>query len=619
MKHLDVAPSEAVTPGELEGRHFRPAWVALWLILGIHAALLLPTLSDYRVSIDAGYHVSLARWYAEHGTAFWDHINFGPQGRPNLQGPALHVSIALLGRVLGGTGDDYVNAHAILAILQWAAAMWTVVYFARRFGGEWAALFAVALAAGNAVSEVNFAIGLPSGWLFILSGWAVLFFLEDRLWPASLAASLAIYVHLAGYGMAPVGILVAAALTGRWRKLLRVGAITAIATAPYTIHILRNLAWYQGQRGHSELRLAPLIYLAAAPGIVWLLRKPKDNVLLLAWFAATLSWALQNYTRFLAQATLPMSVIGGIWVAKMISERKAAKLRYALMGLFLAGTTLPWTLNSSSLIPEFAWLTGIRYPRLIDWSEARAVSGVIQRAGLGHRLIAPYNPSKGVSLAVWAPLQIEKGHWVEVQPRHDPAEELSAGGKVYVLPISPSDTTLVDLQHRGFLTIHGGSAISSVVTLNPASSLARTVPVVAAIISTEAAWLSVNARNNVRASFNLIGSPSALAEWRQALLTQRERAGRLEVAAALYAYALESVSPEVARSARGVVRGFGSMAFFLGDETCIGFVSESRHARMRQNMADVAAAANRLTLDLPSAKLLGKALGKLFGEYFTEA
>src|SRR5262244_1366945 len=79
----------------------RAARVVTCMIIGLNALLLLISVPDYRVSIDSGYHVSLARWYAEHGGAWWDHINFGPRGRPNLQGPALHVAIAILGRLLG--------------------------------------------------------------------------------------------------------------------------------------------------------------------------------------------------------------------------------------------------------------------------------------------------------------------------------------------------------------------------------------------------------------------------------------------------------------------------------------------------------------------------------------
>ena len=92
------------------------ARVILWSLVAVHLGLLLWTVNDHFVSIDSGYHVSLGRYYAEHLTAFWDHINYGPYGRPNLQGPLLHVGIGALGWLFGGSGDDYVLAvgHAAL-------------------------------------------------------------------------------------------------------------------------------------------------------------------------------------------------------------------------------------------------------------------------------------------------------------------------------------------------------------------------------------------------------------------------------------------------------------------------------------------------------------------------
>jgi len=610
-------PGPAKEPGAAPHARSRPARLAMWLILGVHAGLLVAALPDYRVTIDSGYHISLARWYAEHGTAFWDHINYGPGGRPNLQGPATHMAIALLGRVLGGSGDAYVLANAILAVLQWAAAMWTAVYFARRFCGDWGALFAAVLLSGNALSAGSFSVAVASGWIFILAPWAIHFFLEERLVLATLATSLAIYVHLAGYATVPTGVVVAALLTRRWRSLVKVGAGAAFLTAPYTIHLLRHLAWYRGQHGHVALELAPLIYVAAGLGLIWLLRRPKEHVFLLAWFAAPIAWVFQDYTRFLAQATLSMSVIGGVWAGRM-SERMTGRWRAVFAVALVALATLPSPLNHASLAGEAAWVSGVRYPRLIDWSEARTIAAGIQQAGLTHRLIAPYNPSQCIRFAVYAPLQFEKGHWVEVQPAKDPAEDLSAGAKVYVVPVGPDDPSLMDLQGRGLVTIHGGSAITSIVTLKPAP-LEAVVPVVARMISEEAAWLSANAKNNVPAPWEVVRSPAALAEWRRARVVQRGRAGRLQLAMALYAYALESTAPQTARGARGAVRGFGSMASFLGDEACLNFVSESRHQRMRQNLAEVAAAASRLGPEPASIKPLGEALRRLFGEYFTAA
>jgi hypothetical protein len=639
METSHEAPRQAVGDGGRQGSRSRAAWVATWVILGIHATLLAAALPDYRVSIDSGYHVSLARWYGEHGAAFWDPISFGPGGRPNLQGPALHVAIGLLGRLLGGSGDAYVMANALLALAQWAAAMLTAVYFGRRYGGDWGALFAAALVSGNALAAESFAIGIPSGWIFILAPWAIHFFLEGSLALAALATSLAIYCHLAGYATVPTGILVAALLARRWRPLLIVGAATAALTAPYTIHFLRYRAWYRGEHGHVALALAPLIYLVAVPGLVWLLRHPRKQVFLLAWFAAPAAWLLQDYTRFLAQATLAMSVVGGVWAANArawLRERFAGRWSAVFSTALVALAILPSPLNFPSLGAEVAWVLGIDYPRALDWREARAVAGAIERAGLAGRLVNAYNPSECSPLAVFTPLRFEKGHWVEVQPLLDPAEDLSAGGKAYVVPLSPRDPVLIDLERRRLLVIHGGSDLTSVVTLLPAAPVAsvapaappggpaaaalpRLAPLVAAILRSEAAWLAANARNNVFAPLEVLQEPAALAGWRRTLREQRTHAGRLEIATLVYAYALEAAAPDVAHRFRGAARGFGSIANFLGDEEAIGFVDAPHHQRLRQNLAAVAAAAARLGPDPASALPLRAALAKLFGEYFTAA
>lgn len=41
---------------------YRVARIVTYALLAVNAALLLWSLPDYRVSIDSGYHVSLARW-----------------------------------------------------------------------------------------------------------------------------------------------------------------------------------------------------------------------------------------------------------------------------------------------------------------------------------------------------------------------------------------------------------------------------------------------------------------------------------------------------------------------------------------------------------------------------
>jgi hypothetical protein len=193
----------------------RPLIIATIFILTVHGALLVSTLTDWRVTLDSGYHVSLARAYAEHGLVRWDHINFGPAGRPNLQAPLMHMAVGAIGRAIGARGGDYVLVNAVLAAMQWAAAMATAAFFALLLGGEWAMLLAAALLSGAGFAATSFAVGIPSGWLFILIPWAIHFFLRRRLVMAVIVTSAAIYVHIAGLIMAPLGIVIAAALSRR--------------------------------------------------------------------------------------------------------------------------------------------------------------------------------------------------------------------------------------------------------------------------------------------------------------------------------------------------------------------------------------------------------------------
>lgn len=590
----------------------------MWFILALHGLLLLLSLPDYRVSIDSGYHVSLGRYYAEHGTAFWDHINYGPGGRPNLQGPLLHYGIAVLGWLMGGSGDAYVLANAILAFLQWVAAMFTAVYFARRYGGDWAALFAAALLSGSAFAAGSFFVGLPSGWTFILTPWAIHFFLRDRLSLSALFATGAIYVHLSGYATAPFGIFVAAVLARRWRNLAIVGVVTALLTAPYTIHFLRHLAWYRGQHGHVATWATPLIYLLAAAGLARLLRRPRENVFLLAWFAAPLAWVIQDYTRFLMQSNLAGSVLGGLFLAWLFERRFSGWRRPVFASLLVAVATV-FPLGLPSLALEATWALGLRFPRFLDWSDARTIAGVIERAGLADRLVSVYAPSYGPALAVYAPIKLERGHWVEVQPRPDPVDRLSAAEKVYVVPVPPEDPVLLDLAKRGLVEVHGGSGLESVITLPARGRLESVAPLAAEIASREASWLSAHAVNNRLPPPGEILSKAALEERRRRMLEQRTRMGRIEVVALIYAYSLEPVAPERARGSRGSVRGFGEMARFLGDDSAIDFVSDARHARLRQNLARYAQALRSLRDHPLGTPELDAASDRLFGEYFWAA
>ncbi len=583
-------------------------------VLALHGLLFVIALPDYFVGIDSGYHVSLARWYGEHGSAWWDHINFGPAGRPNLQGPLMHMAIGCLGRALGGDGMGYVRANAILALMQWAAAMFTAWFFARRYGSDWAALFAVALLSGALFASISFAIGLPSGWIFIFSAWAGWCFVEGRLTLAILFTTAAIYTHLGGYAMAPLAVFAAAVINRKWKALAIMGGATAVLTSPYTIHFLGNLEWYRGQRGDEALMLAPLIYMPAVFGVVRLLRRPRENVFLVAWLAAQTPWIVQDYKRFLLQATLVLAVIAGIELARF-REWMTPRLRVAFTICLVAIATI-FPLTLPALAFEVMWNFGPRSPRMLDWNERKQLAEVIGRAGLNHRLVNVWNPTQCISMAVFVPMTFEGGHWVEVQPRVYAARQLSAGVKVYALPAPPDDPGLRNLADRGFLTIHGGTWLNSIVTLKGPVPLETAARSLARVGSQEAAWLARYAENNRMPGVRELLSTEAVMRYRARACDQRARAGRIKAAILVYAYALEKDHPDRASGARGTARGFGEIANLLGDEATLDFRSEAHHRQLKANLAEWSRQIHCFDRQVLPSPEMDRINNKVFEDYF---
>ncbi|HWE26332.1 MAG TPA: hypothetical protein VG496_20515, partial [Myxococcales bacterium] len=574
-------------------------------------------LRDYRVSVDSGYHVSLARWYAEHHSAWWDPINFQPRGRPNLQGPALHVAIAVLGRALGGSGDAYVLANAILAFLQWLCAVFTVWYFARREGGDEAGLFGAALLTGSAFVAGSFYVGLPSGWIFIVVPWAIDAFVKDRLALASVLIALGIYTHLGGYVTAPVGITIAALLLKRWKQLLATGGIAFVLALPYTFHFLRYRDWYRGEHGHVATQFAPLLLVVGAAALVQFAREPRRNAFLLAWTLAPIAWLFQDYTRFLMQAMLAASAIGGILLADLFRPLNQRFKRIGTAAV-LAVATL-WPLTIPSLAAEWTWALGVRYPRPLDWGEARALAAILKQNHLEDRLVDAWDHSFAPSLAVFADVRLQRGHWVEVQKPNDPARDLPTTEKVFIVPVPADDPLLKEMEQRGWVHGWGGTAKNAVVTMgDTVPPLGDAAQIVAPLASENAAWLAVNAQNN-RLDPRLLVSRRALEAHRARMTEQRARAGRVALLVIVYARALEPSEPQLARGSRDAFSDWGVLAGFLGDEDTLDFVDDRRHETLRRNLT----AWSQQVLDLRAQPLpsqrLNEVSDKLFREYFWAA
>lgn len=590
--------------------------IAAILILCAHGALLLSTLTDWRVTLDSGYHVSLARAYGEQGFVAWDHINFGPAGRPNLQAPLMHLAVGALGRAMGGTGGSYVLANAMLAAVQWAAAMATAAFFALLLGGEWAMLLAAALLSGAGFAAASFAAGIPSGWLFILIPWAIHFFLRRRLALAAIATSAAIYVHIAGLLTAPLGIVVAAVLSRRWRDLVFVAFAAAIITSPYSVHCLRYVGWFSAVRNYSALLFDPMLDVLGLVGLLAALRRPRDNVLLIAWASAPLAWLFQDPCRFVAQSGLAASVIAAVWLAARLSGMREARRAVFAAALAALATLCPF--GMPALAAEAAWAEGIHYPRALSWSDADVLADAIAHHGSGGgQLVADYQPAFCPAIAAYAPIACEKGHWVEVQPRFDPADALSAARKTYVLPLEVADPALEAMAQRGWLRAWGGAPDSTVVTLAARAPLDAASAAGGQLIASEAVWLSAHAVNNAlrgRAWLAML-SPTALRARRAQLREQRERAGRIQLALIVYAYALEPGFPRQAAGMRRAARAFGVIASFLGDDFAVGWESDAAMARLKWRLGLLSFAAQSMDRQPPPDPEFERALDETLDVY----
>lgn len=598
-----------------EARHSRGARRALTVVIAIHAILLLLMLRDYFADNDLGYHISLARQYAENLTYWWDHLNWAPTGRPNLQGPALHYAIAALGLLMGGEGWDYVRAFSILAVTQWAAAVFTAVFFARRFGGDRAALFAAALLTGNVSSAGPFFVGVPSGWIFILSAWAIHFFLEERYVLAALFGALTSYVHLGGAPVIAVGIVLAAVATRRWKGLALTGGLTVVLASPYVVHFLSHLDWYTGRRGHVAGTGATFTYVLAAPGLIWLLFRRRKGLFLLLWAVAPLAWLFQDALRFFLQSAVAASAIAGVFLAWLLYRFTSHEAQHWLTGtIVLIATLFPFSIPS--LPVEAAWAAGQGFPRELDWHEAEALAMAVREAELQDRIFFPYYDSMNGAMSVFEPVSQRWGHWGEVRPREDPAYMISTGAYAFMLPLPPGDSLLVELEALGLATDHGGGRETTIVTLPRPGDVDVVIALLDGVVEAEVEWLVRNAVPNLFPPPAMLFDVIEMRERRARMAAQKIPAGRIELAVVLYAYAIEDEQPDVAAGVRGAARGWGSVANFIGDETALDYVGEERFERFRSNLAEWGETVGTLReTRLPSPEL-DEVSNRLFDEFF---
>jgi hypothetical protein len=361
----------------------------------------------------------------------------------------------------------------------------------------------------------------------------------------------------------------------------------------------------------------PLVQVLGGLGALDVLRKPRKNAFLVAWLLAPAAWLVQDPSRFLLQWPLGGCVAAGLLLARAAGRIAHPRLRAALsLGTVALATFFP--LGLPSLGAETSWLLGLRYPRYLDWNEQRELATVLRASTSPERLVSAYGTSLCPSLAVYTPVKCEKGHWVEVQPRPDPAEELPTASKTYILPLAPDDPILTSVEARGLIRVYGGSRRTTIASLNEATNPGP-ITDASSNLADAADWLADHAVNNRLGTPDQILSKRWLSERRHQLEAQRTQAGRLMLAALLLAQRLEPIDPETAREMRNAARAFGGVATFIGEESSVDFVDDARHERLRENLRSLAAEARAATESgAPLARLL-EAIKRLENDYFVTA
>jgi hypothetical protein len=228
-------------------------------------------------------------------------------------------------------------------------------------------------------------------------------------------------------------------------------------------------------------------------------------------------------------------------------------------------------------------------------------------------LITDYSPALCPALAVYADVSCEKGSWVEVQPRSDPAENVPAAQKTYIIPLAAGDSMIASLRSLGWITAYQSGAAaalwtnSSIVRLTRLPSITEAAALATATIAAEAQWLGRNTINNALsyADFLRMLSASGREQFRRALAIQRAHAGRVELACVIYAWALEPGDPQQARAMRQIALKIGVIASYMSDDFALDFLSQSRFAELREQFFELATRSNRLAFDpSPSPELM---------------
>jgi len=356
----------------------------------------------------------------------------------------------------------------------------------------------------------------------------------------------------------------------------------------------------------------PLVDLFWLVGIVAVLRAPRRNAFLVAWAAAPLPWLVQDPSRFVLQSPLVGAVLGGIAIGRWLDGWRRPWARAVVMAaIVMVATVFPF--GPPALGGEVLWLRA-HYPRMLDWPEMRADAEAL-RHDQGGGLVLGYASYVASAIAVWDDIEAEKGHWIEVRPPVDPADDIGVAEKRYVLALPPDDGTLAGWATQGWLRVLGGGRWSSVLRFTTRPTPAEAQAAVRAAWVRDGGWIAgACERNDFGDPVRVFTDPAEIPRRAAVRGECRRRMARLQVATLLYAHAIEPTDPALARRVRGGALALGWLSSVVGDESTLDFRSAAAHARFRADVAGVArVAADGGDLGPPIAGMLERYLGAARG------
>lgn len=319
--------------GSLVTRSANVSWDrAAWLVILVHAVLLLSWWPLLPFFLDSYYHLNVIQAFRDAGGVvlhdFWE---FAPLGRPHLYPPALHLLVLSL----DWFHVSPVTLARLFTVVTYPALLLAMWWFMRTWWGGvpayWATLcgtlpFSYLLVSCNTVA---------ASWAIV--AWLVgLVALFHRAWLAFvLCGVVACYTHL-GIPWVMVGSW---ALLGWWdapvrRFLLRGAGATFALALPWLWHLWKHRASLgpMSSLENTQLELPILLYLLALVGLGMALKersKTAGRLLLSVWASLWLMVIHYRFRFFSGQGILGISLLAGLGLTRIHAWMDGAWRKHA--------------------------------------------------------------------------------------------------------------------------------------------------------------------------------------------------------------------------------------------------------------------------------------------------